>query len=257
MGGLPPPSSADAGGGGTTALEQRHHGLDADVAPALTPPIRLALQFIVAVVDLAPPRVVPIFGAGRKALDMWSDASYEMELVTVEDWVPVGGPCRMGYVFRKHADLVPANTVGATADLEDTVLKKFLPKKQQISQCELFTAYTAIANEEEKFRDADVLWYIDNVSAAMALIKGASAKADLSAMAVAIHAIFARLNCRVWVEYVESASNPADGLSRDGLGDAWTRAQGWQLKTVPCPAFFQMDSAIVESVVAIVHGAIP
>ena len=137
------------------------------------------------------------------------------------------------------------------------MLTKFVPRWQSISQCELFTAYTALANEEEQFRDADVLWYIDNISAAMALIKGASAKADLSAIAVAIHALFARLNCRVWVEFVESASNPADGLSRAGLEDPWTRAQGWQLKEVPCPAFFQMESALVDSVAAIMHGAIP
>ena len=91
----------------------------------------------------------------------------------------------------------------------------------------------------------------------MAIIKGASGKADLSAIAVAIHAVFAKLNIRVWVEYVESASNPADGLSRAGLEDAWTNAQGWTLKEVPCPDFFQMESATADSIEAIVSGAIP
>ena len=57
--------------------------------------------------------------------------------------------------------------------------------------------------------------------------------------------------------YVESASNPADGLSRAGLEGAWTRAQGWQLKEVPCPAFFRVETALVDSVEAIVAGAIP
>jgi len=61
----------------------------------------------------------------------------------------------------------------------------------------------------------------------------------------------------VWIVYVESASNPADGLSRAGLEDPWTRAQGWQLKEVPCPMFFQMESALVDSIDAIVNGAIP
>ena len=88
----------------------------------------------------------------------------------------------------------------------------------------------------------------------MAIIKGASAKADLCAITVAIHAIFARPNCRVWVEYVESASNPADGLSRAGLEDAWTLAQGWSLREVPCPDFFHMDDANVQSIHAIVAG---
>ena len=91
----------------------------------------------------------------------------------------------------------------------------------------------------------------------MALIKGSSAKADISAIAVALHAIFARLGVRVWIEFVESASNPADGLSRAGLEDAWTRAQGWTLKEVPCPEFFRMESATVDSVQSIVTAALP
>ena len=91
----------------------------------------------------------------------------------------------------------------------------------------------------------------------MALIKGASSKADISAIAVALHAIFARLGVRVWVEFVGGASNPADGLSRAGLDDAWTQAQGWTLKEVPCPAFFSMDSATVESIESIVTAALP
>ena len=74
---------------------------------------------------------------------------------------------------------------------------------------------------------------------------------------MAIHAVFAKLNIRVWVEYVESASNPADGLSRAGLEDAWTRAQGWTLKEVPCPDFFHMESATADSIEAIVSAAIP
>ena len=61
----------------------------------------------------------------------------------------------------------------------------------------------------------------------------------------------------VWVEYVESASNPADGLSRAGLEDPWTVAQGWQLREVDCPAFFDMDSALVDSIESIVTGALP
>jgi hypothetical protein len=180
-----------------------------------------------------------------------------MEMVTLVDWVPTGNPCRMGYVYKKPHVPNPADITGATCVLSDQVLKKFLPKRQQISQAELFVPYTAMANEADEFAGADVIWFIDNMSAVMAIIKGASAKADLSAITVALHAIFARLGVRVWIEYVESASNPSDGLSRAGLEDAWTLAQGWTLKEVPCPAFFDMDAALVESVQSIVTAALP
>ena len=53
-----------------------------------------------------------------------------------------------------------------------------------VSAVEVCTGYL------DRIQDADVIWFIDNISAAMALIKGASTKADLSAMAVALHAIF-------------------------------------------------------------------
>ncbi len=40
-------------------------------------------------------------------------------------------------------------------------------------------------------------------------------------------------NVRVWFEWVDSDSNPADGLSRDGILDSWSIAQGWDLAEAP------------------------
>ena len=36
----------------------------------------------------------------------------------------------------------------------------------------------------------------------------------------------------VWFEWIDSHSNPADGLSRLGLKDPWTLKQGWTLQEV-------------------------
>ena len=36
-------------------------------------------------------------------------------------------------------------------------------------------------------------------------------------------------DCRLWFEWIDSDSNPSDGLSRAGLADEWTRAQGFEL----------------------------
>ena len=47
-----------------------------------------------------------------------------------------------------------------------------------------------------------------------------------------VHITLADLNCRVWFDHVPSNENPADGLSRDGLADPWTRLQGWDLREV-------------------------
>ena len=44
------------------------------------------------------------------------------------------------------------------------------------------------------------------------------------------------LQMRVWVDWVDTDSNPADGLSRDGVHDRWTLTQGWQCFELPATA---------------------
>ena len=43
------------------------------------------------------------------------------------------------------------------------------------------------------------------------------------------------LGARVWLDWVDSHSNPADGLSRLGMSDPWTTQQGWALSTAQHP----------------------
>ena len=41
---------------------------------------------------------------------------------------------------------------------------------------------------------------------------------------------------RFWVEWIDSESNPADGLSRDGILDSWTLLQSWDLAAAEPPS---------------------
>ena len=36
-----------------------------------------------------------------------------------------------------------------------------------------------------------------------------------------------KLNSVVWFEWIDSESNPSDGLSRAGVNDPWTKSQDW------------------------------
>lgn len=40
----------------------------------------------------------------------------------------------------------------------------------------------------------------------------------------------------MWFEWVDSQSNPSDGLSRLGLGDPWTTTQDWDLAEYHFPS---------------------
>ena len=46
-------------------------------------------------------------------------------------------------------------------------------------------------------------------------------------MAVCVQLLFIRYIIAVWFEWVDSDSNLADGLSRDGAEDSWTLKQNW------------------------------
>ena len=62
-------------------------------------------------------------------------------------------------------------------------------------------------------------------------------------MVEAIHLLQAVLNVRVWVEWIDSASNLADGLSRGGLEDSWTQQQGWLLTEGAQPPWGRLKEA--------------
>ena len=78
-------------------------------------------------------------------------------------------------------------------------------------------------------RSRDVLWFIDNESAAAASIRGASREPDVELIVQVAHLLWLHLGCRVWLEWIDSHSNPADGLSRAGLEGSWTKRQNWAL----------------------------
>ena len=100
---------------------------------------------------------------------------------------------------------------------------------QQIFPAEAVALVIATWALHVHLRGSDVTWFIDNEAAAAAGIRGASGEPDVTAIVQAAHLLWLNLGTRVWIEWIDSASNPSDGLSRAGLLDPWTQAQGWDL----------------------------
>jgi len=63
-------------------------------------------------------------------------------------------------------------------------------------------------------------------------------------------------SCAVWYEWIDSASNPADGLSRDGIKDQWTLEQGWELQEIPPEAFKQVAEYMSQEKVLRITGKV-
>ena len=58
---------------------------------------------------------------------------------------------------------------------------------------------------------------------------------DIDAVAALTTVQAAKLKSSIWFEWIDSDSNPADGLSRDGVEDDWTKGQDWDLVDLGSP----------------------
>jgi len=181
-----------------------------------------ALSFLAEVVQSQPERSALVVGARPPPVLLYTDASHEPES---------GDPPRMGWVLFEKG-IVPA---GSTADVPREVTASWNTRATQIFPAEAFAVYTAVWDLRHRLEGQDVLAFVDNEGAAAALIRGSSGVEDVGCIAQALHWLLLGLRCRLWIEWIDSESNPSDGLSRDGLLDEWSRAQGWHLSVGSIP----------------------
>ena len=114
--------------------------------------------------------------------------------------------------------------------LPENIWETWSERKHQIYPAEAVVLLIATHALHQHLRNRDVIWFIDNEAAAAACIRGNSKLPEVEVAIQAAHLMWLHLGCRVWIEWIDSKSNPADGLSRLGLEDPWTRTQGWRLE---------------------------
>ena len=141
--------------------------------------------------------------------------------------------------------------VGGTTIVPSEVLAAWKPRAQQIFPGETLAALVVPALHGSLLRDRDILWFIDNEAAAAALIRVVSGESDVLTLVQQAHLQFHQLRLRPWFEWIDSESNSADGLSRDGLNDSWTLAQGWLLQDFPYPPLLGPDEFLASLAVPI------
>ena len=77
------------------------------------------------------------------------------------------------------------------ADIPAAIYNKWGPGDKKIPQLELAMVLYGLAARAASFRGRRGTWYIDNVAALMALIRGRSENQDLEEMSGKIHSIYA------------------------------------------------------------------
>ncbi|CAE7488397.1 unnamed protein product [Symbiodinium sp. CCMP2592] len=208
------------GRGGQHALIQRQYH---DDSYEIGPELRAALEFLQALVQTVQPRNICLNLSTPAPIIIYTDASWEPK-----DMDRPG----LGFVFC-HPDR--DTTLAGATTVTDDVLALFEDRQTQIFplealailQCFVIFARAGLSNR-------DILLFCDNQSVCASVAKGACSVGDVAQIITLCHLLWARLNIRLWIEYVPSADNPSDGLSRNGLRDDWTAQQGWDMANYDC-----------------------
>ena len=145
----------------------------------------------------------------------WSDASFEPGpggiLVSKICWIIRSGNDRpFGVVYE-----IPA-----------TFWELLGPRKTNIIAAEALAVPLMFRDAAASVCDRQGLHFIDNLAALSGFVKGYSTACDLSTLYLSTSCRGATLRTNIWYEWVPSASNPADGGSRVGLGCPLAHALG-------------------------------
>ena len=178
-----------------------------------------ALMFLRDVLPQVGPRSVPLWTRPVQPTVIYSDAAWP------SDWdgskeikIP-----RIGWVIFTPGCRPKAFSMTVNRSITGHLLER----RQQIMAMEAFAAIAAPTVSPELFQDKEIIWFVDNESAVSSLIRGASRPEDVNHVAAVSTVTFAKLNSKVWFEWIDTESNPADGLSRQGVSDPWTAEQPW------------------------------
>ena len=186
----------------------------------LSPQILQSLRILKLIVQLAKPRDITVVGSPPPVIRVYSDASFE------------DNQLRLGWIIFKDG-VTPS---GGTCVVPEAVLQAWLPRRQQIYPGEALCGLIVPWFHRALLSGCDLLWFCDNEAAASSLIRGSSSQDDVHQIAQFAQLLLCGLSCRTWFEWIDSKSNPSDGLSRDGLSDPWTATQSWNIHEYTFPS---------------------
>ena len=204
-------------------VQRQYRDTDAELTAAIT----RALHFYSCLLQTVKPREILLGSSQLPPIVCYTDASWEPE-----DMDSPG----LGFILQ-HPGL--AQTLGGAASVQADVLHAFRDRQTQIMEM-LAVLQCFVMFYDTGLENRDVILLCDNQAVSSCLIKGACSTVDITVMVEACHLLWARMNLRVWVEYVPSDDNPTDGLSRQGLSEEWTSRQPWATRACPCIPWHQL-----------------
>ena len=219
-------SFAKIGRIGLAALKQRQYW---DKSSAITEGGQLydALVLLRDFFPVIPPRTIDLLKVQSPPIVVYSDAAWPSD----EDGEKKKVIPRIGWVIFQPGK----RPVGYSFVVNESITSHLIQREQQITALEAFAPIAALETSPEIFANSESLWFVDNEGAVSSLIRGAAKVEDIDLVAALTTVQAASLKSQIWYEWIDSKSNPADGLSRDGVEDEWTMKQGWELHDLGSP----------------------
>ena len=179
------------------------------------------LTFLVTGMSYIPPRLFEVVQPVRKPTLAYSDASWRDPAEAETN------PPRLGWLF-----LEPGGAKAFTAKLTNQMVSRRRPRKQQIMCAEALAPLIALHHSAARLANQQILWFVDNLGAMGSLIRGSARPEDVGHIASMEATLAAQLSTQVWYEWVDSASNPSDGLSRVGADCPLCKRNGWPVQEI-------------------------
>lgn len=177
------------------------------------------LRALRAAVCVAQPRDVLVLHQSPPVTRIYSDASFENDIL------------RLGWVI-----FIPGTMpVAGTCIVPPEVISTWKHRSQQIFPGETVAALVIALIHGPVLGARDAIHFVDNQASVASLVRVTSSEVDVLFIVQQVHLAYLRINSRMWYEWLDSDSNPADGLSRSGLSDAWTLAQPWAIQEYSFP----------------------
>ncbi len=169
-------------------------------ASFLTETIRTSLQVMKTLLRESPSRQISLIE--QPPCLLYTDASD----------VPGRSPQQVlgAYLF----DPVDGNQSFSSSEVPPHFVELWQQRKSYMGQLEILAAFFGLSAWEAQLVDRKILLFVDNDSAASNIVRGYSPLLDSGALAGAFWVLASSMRASVYIDRVESKSNPSDGPSR-------------------------------------------
>ena len=209
------------GRAGLNAIKDRQYDKDTGVHQSL----RRSFEVLKVINAVQPRRIVSVNADIVERFCGASDAAYET------------GQGTGGYLLVIHPYTPREQRIGCVVQIPPQVYSLWGDQETYIAQLELMMVLAVIIENGHALINKRGVWFIDNVAALMALVRGRSNQPSLDHMTLLIHTALFVLRAWVYFEWVESDANWSDGISREGVFDKWHRDNSFEVQVVTMPHY--------------------